>query len=233
MRDERVSVVVPVHNGARHLEAALESILAQESGALQVIVVDDGSTDATAGILNRFSDRVHPVRQDNLGPGAARNSGIARATAPLIAFLDADDVWPPAGLTHQLDALAGSPGAAVAWGLSSRVVAADAPPPRDDWHGRPQWALSVGSMLFRRRVFVEAGVFDPGLPLGEDLDLMIRITERRIPVIRHPRVVCERGLHAGNMTRDGAAADRARFVAIGKAFERRRANAERTKMQGT
>jgi hypothetical protein len=88
-------------------------------------------------------------------------------------------------------------------------------------------------MLFKQSVLVEAGVFDPGLPLGEDLDLMIRITERRIPIIRHPRVVCERRLHAGNMTLDKAAADRARFAAIGKAFERRRANAERTRTQGT
>jgi glycosyltransferase involved in cell wall biosynthesis len=233
MHDEGVSVIVPVYNGARHLAAALESILAQESRPREIIVVDDGSTDATPSVVNRFSDVIHPIRQDNLGPSAARNIGIEHATAPLIAFLDADDVWLPTALIHQLAALKTNLAAAIAWGPSTRVVDADARPPQDDWHGRPQWALSVGSMLFKRSVFDDAGRFDPALRIGEDLDLMIRITEHKIPIVRHAHVVCEKRIHAGNISRDGAAADRAHFIAIGKAFERRRLNTESKKTQST
>jgi glycosyltransferase involved in cell wall biosynthesis len=233
MHDEGVSVVVPVYNGAGHLAAALESILTQESRPREIIVVDDGSTDATPSVVSRFSDRIHPIRQDNLGPSAARNIGIEHARAPLIAFLDADDVWPPGALMHQLAALEANPAAGVAWGLSNRVIGADARPPRDDWHGRPQWALSVGSMLFRRRVFDDAGHFDPSLRIGEDLDFVIRITEHKIRIVRHAHVVCEKALHAGNLSREGAATDRAHFVAIGKAFKRRRANTECQKSQNT
>ena len=231
MHDEGVSVVVPVYNGARHVAAALESILGQKFRPREIIVVDDGSTDATPRVLKSCSDRIHTIRQDNRGPSAARNIGMAHSTAPLIAFLDADDVWLPEALTHHLAAFRDKPAAAVAWGLSNRVFGTNACPPRDDWHGRAQWALSVGSMLFRRNVFDVAGVFDPSLRIGEDLDLLLRITEQKLPIVRHAYVVCEKHLHAGNMSRDGEAADRARFIVIGKAFERRRVNAPRKTIQ--
>jgi glycosyltransferase involved in cell wall biosynthesis len=222
MHDEGVSVIVPVYNGARHLAAALESVLAQEARPREIIVVDDGSTDETSRVVELFWDRIDPIRQDNRGPSAARNVGIERATAPFIGFLDADDVWPPTALRRQLAAITTNTTAGIAWGLSNRVIGAEARPPRDDWHGRPQWALSVGSMLFRRDVFDVAGHFDPRLRIGEDLDLMIRVTEQGIPIVRHAHVVCEKRLHAGNLSRDAAAVDRAYFVAIGRAFERRR-----------
>lgn len=222
-----VSAIVPVYNGAGYLAEAIESVLAQDHGPRELIVVDDGSTDATPGIVREFRDRVISIRQDNLGPGAARNTGIRRATQPFLAFLDADDVWLTNALASHLDRLAAAPGVDVAWGQSTHVVRAGGTPPRDDWHGRPQWALSVGSMLFRRRVFDEVGAFDPALRIGEDLDLMLRIVERRIVVERHAHVVCERRFHAGNVTRDEAAVDGAHFAALKKAFARRRSAAGR------
>ncbi|MEO8586872.1 MAG: glycosyltransferase family A protein [Acidobacteriota bacterium] len=222
-----MSAIVPVYNGAGTLAEAIESILAQEFRPLDIIVVDDGSTDATSEVVKRFADRVIAIRQDNLGPGAARNAGIARTARPFVAFLDADDVWPATALASHLDSLAAKADAAVAWGQSTHVVRAGGSPPRDDWHGRPQWALSVGSMLFRRSVFDEVGAFDPALRVGEDLDLMLRIVERRIVVERHAHVVCERRFHPGNVTRDEAAVDWAYFSAVKKAFARRRSAAGR------
>jgi glycosyltransferase involved in cell wall biosynthesis len=116
MCDERVSVVVPVYNGARYLTAAIESILAQETRPLEIIIVDDGSTDDTPRVVNRFSDWVFAIHQDNLGPSAARNNGIKQATAPLVAFLDADDMWLPTALTHHLAILKTNPAVAIGWG---------------------------------------------------------------------------------------------------------------------
>ncbi len=227
MNGDGVSAIVPVYNGAGYLTEAIESVLAQEHTPREIIIVDDGSTDATPEIVRRFSERVVSIRQGNLGPAAARNAGIRRAAQPLIAFLDADDLWPVTALSSHLDSLAARPGAAVAWGQSTYVVGTGGRPPREDWHGRPQWALSVGSMLFRRSVFDEVGDFDPTLRVGEDLDLMLRITERRLVVDRHAHVVCQRRFHAGNVTRDETAVDRAPFAALKRAFERGRMRALR------
>jgi glycosyltransferase involved in cell wall biosynthesis len=218
-----VSVVVPVYNGGSHLAAAIESILSQEHRPFDIIVVDDGSTDATPSVIAGFSDRLVSVRQDNGGPGAARNAGTARATAPFVAFLDADDLWLPATLTHQLACLEADSEAAVAWGLSDRRVDPGTVAPRDDWHGRPQWALCVGSMLFRRSVLEEVGGFDATLWGGEDMDLMVRLSEQGVAVRRHPNMVHIRRFHGQNQfALDDLAMKRAHFRVVSKVLARRR-----------
>src|SRR5262249_38672414 len=99
-----VSVVVPVYNGERHVAEALESIRTQSHGAIEVLVVDDGSTDGTPSVVERAG--VAYVRQERSGPAAAVNRGIALARGSLIGFLDADDRWRPDKLTLQMRAFA-------------------------------------------------------------------------------------------------------------------------------
>lgn len=102
----RVSVVVPLYNKAAHVARSLESIAAQTYTEFEVIIVDDGSTDAGPEIVSRFPDqRFRLVRQANAGPGAARNRGVAEAAGELLAFLDADDEWLPDYLAHNVEAL--------------------------------------------------------------------------------------------------------------------------------
>jgi len=96
-----VSVIVPVYNGEPFLYSALESILVQDYYPLEVIVVNDGSTDNTAAILKSFANVTH-ISQENRGVAAARNKGIAVSRGDVIAFLDADDFWPCDRLTHTL-----------------------------------------------------------------------------------------------------------------------------------
>src|ERR687893_681850 len=96
-----VSCIVPVFNGERYLQAALDSIFAQTYRSLEVLVVDDGSTDNTAAIVGSYGDRVRYLQQDNHGPSAARNRGIEAATCEFIAFLDADDLWHAEKLERQ------------------------------------------------------------------------------------------------------------------------------------
>ncbi|HEY3188694.1 MAG TPA: glycosyltransferase family A protein, partial [Solirubrobacteraceae bacterium] len=86
-----MSIIVPCHNGARFLADALDSALAQTHPAIEVIVVDDGSTDDTPAILARYAGRVRALRQQNRGPSAARNVALAVAPGDYVAFLDADD----------------------------------------------------------------------------------------------------------------------------------------------
>src|SRR4051794_8654152 len=95
--DERhgVAVIIPTFNYARFVGRAVQSVLDQTFPPAEVIVVDDGSTDATAGVLESFGSRITVLRQQNRGVAAARNLGVRHSTAPLLAFLDADDLWLP------------------------------------------------------------------------------------------------------------------------------------------
>src|SRR5580765_1335126 len=99
-----VSVVVPVFNSASYIAGALRSVFAQTFADIEVIVVDDGSEDRDALIeaLAEFEGRIQYVRQENGGPAKARNTGVSRATAELVAFLDADDEWLPEKLARQV-----------------------------------------------------------------------------------------------------------------------------------
>jgi len=105
-----VSVIIPLYNKAAYIERALRSVLAQTYEDFELIVVDDGSTDQGPAIVQRYADeRLRLVRQANAGPGAARNRGAAESSAPLLAFLDADDEWLPAFLQRAVETLAKHP----------------------------------------------------------------------------------------------------------------------------
>src|SRR5688572_20501170 len=88
-----ISCIVPVYNGERYIREALDSILGQTYPNLEVVVVDDGSTDATAAAVASYGNRVSYLWQPNAGPVAARNLGLGAATGDYVAFLDADDLW--------------------------------------------------------------------------------------------------------------------------------------------
>ncbi len=102
MTPRLISCVIPVFNGERYLGEALESVLAQSYQPLEVIVVDDGSTDGTAEVARRYGERVRYVWQPNAGETAARNLGLTAAQGEFIAFLDADDVWHSEKLERQI-----------------------------------------------------------------------------------------------------------------------------------
>ena len=104
-----VSAVIPAYNAGKYVGRAIESVLAQTRKADEIIVVDDGSTDDTAEVVERFGDAVRFIRQENAGASFARNTGIEAATSDWIAFLDADDEWLPNKLKLQTEHLERNP----------------------------------------------------------------------------------------------------------------------------
>jgi len=191
----RVSVLVPVYNGQDYLVEALESALAQCYRSFEVIVVDDGSTDASASIARMYArrsdGRVRVVAQANAGLPAARNAAMAAARGEFFALLDADDVWLPHHLSHAVAALDADPAVGLVHANIERI----------DGSGRPigvpmrLWRLqddafkaialrhehvSCPTAVFRRSCVDAVGGFDPQFTgLGcEDRDLWLRIAER-------------------------------------------------------
>src|ERR1700683_1942334 len=104
----RIGVIIPVYNGEETIAATIESALRQSFRDFEVIVIDDGSTDATPAILERFGSRIAVIKESNRGFCAARNAGIAHCKCDLLALLDADDVWLPAKLEKSLAVIAQS-----------------------------------------------------------------------------------------------------------------------------
>jgi glycosyltransferase involved in cell wall biosynthesis len=212
---ERVSVVIPVRDGARYLGEALDSVAAQTVPPHEVIVVDDGSSDDSAAMAAAHGARVE--RRPPLGNGPARNRGIEVSSGELIAFLDADDVWLPQKLERQLELLRARPEGDLVFGhvrqfespeLGDRVEEA-----------RPGVLITV--MLARRTAFDRVGLFDDHLRV-ELMDWLLRSREAGLVELMVDDVVAMRRIHATNLSREHATR-RDYALAIKSALDRRRA----------
>jgi glycosyltransferase involved in cell wall biosynthesis len=196
------SVIVPCYNAAAYLADAIESILLQDRQADEIIVVDDGSIDGSAALVTgRFGSRVRYQYQPHRGIGAARNHGIRLAAGHCIAFLDADDLWPPASLRARLTRLAASPEIDCVYGLAEQFISPEIDPATRAKLHCPVGAQPVrlaGAMLIRRSVFDRIGVFDVSLKLGETMDWVARFEEHGLVARAVEEVVLKRRIHATN-----------------------------------
>ena len=213
-----VSIVMPVHNGARYLRDAIESALAQDYTARELVIVDDGSTDETPSILESFGSRIVHVRQANAGAAAARNAAIERARGELIAFLDADDLWLPHKLRTQVQYLQQHPEIDLV--ASHWRVQVDDQPVMGIGHsdesasstGGPavasEWiynellmdcVVHTTTVVMRRRLVDRIGVFDLALRRGQDYDYWLRAS-RVTPIHRLPEALSVYRLHETNST---------------------------------
>jgi glycosyltransferase involved in cell wall biosynthesis len=216
-----VSVVIPAYNAAQYIGEAIESVLAQGHQPLELIVLDDGSTDRTPDVVGNFRNpAIRYARQDNRGAAAAFNAGLALVTADLVTFLSADDVWTPGRLRLQLDLLDQHPEADIVLGHLRRMWL---PAGQDTWKfTEPELALSLQSCLVRRQVFDKVGRFDESLRYCFDWDWFFRARELGVPFFTHAEVTNHYRRHAGSLSEEEAA-NREVAVVIKRSLDRRRA----------
>jgi glycosyltransferase involved in cell wall biosynthesis len=215
MSEPEVSVIVPTRNRSRRLAVALRSALQQEGVDLEVVVVDDGSTDDTQESVARIDDpRISYVRRhDRGGVSVARNVGIERARGRWIGFLDDDDVWAPTKLSRQVAAMVAqgrtwSYAGEVLVDADLRVVAGSPPPPPEDVVRRIERHNSVpagaSNVVVGSDRLAQVGGFDASLTIGEDWDLWIRLARSGPPGwVRSPLVAISQ--HGTNASRDADA----------------------------
>lgn len=204
-----VSVVIPTHNRCGFLREAVESVLAQSYAPMEVIVVDDGSTDGTAVMLGEYAAALTVIRQPNQGVSAARNAGIRAARGPLIALLDSDDYWLENKVARQVRLFQDQPDAVICQTDEIWIRNGVRVNPRErhtKYAGMifertlPLCLISPSAVMLRRTLLDEVGLFDEELPACEDYDLWLRITWRYpVHLIDAPLVV-KRGGHADQLS---------------------------------
>jgi glycosyltransferase involved in cell wall biosynthesis len=220
--DDLVSVVVPVLNGRRFLGDALASIAAQDHPRVEIVVVDDGSTDGSAELVGEWPG-ARCLRQAHAGLAAARNAGVSASVGSYITFLDADDLMPPDRVRRQLGYLYAHPEVDCVLGQQRlEIVDGVEPPPWATGPGADEFVLPL-SALVRRRVFDVVGLFDGALsPHGDDTDWLLRVRDAGLGVVVLDDVVVTRRLHGGNLSYDSAGIQRANFAILRARAARRR-----------
>ena len=196
-RTLRVSLIIPCFDAEPYIEAAVNSALTQGRPPDEIIVVDDGSNDHSESLARQIGQSVRVVRQAHLGISAARNRGLAESTGDLVAFLDADDLWPPNSLDLRLGILLKDHRLAYAFGGIETFDHETGAMALEGMAGR-----LPGALLVRREVFDRIGGFDTGLRTGEFIDWVSRADAAGCRSAAVPDIVLRRRIHANNITRD-------------------------------
>ena len=233
----QVSVIITTYNRAAMVTEAVKSVLAQEMTDFELIVIDDGSTDETEERLSIYGSRLKYYQQENAGVSSARNRGLESARAPLVAFLDSDDLWLPAKLQVQHKYMMEHPEVHICqteeiWWRNGRQVN----PKRH--HRKPSGDIfrrsldlclvSPSAVMMQRQLFEKVGYFDEELPAAEDYDLWLRISvEYPVPLLPDP-VVIKRGGHSDQLSAMSGI-DRYRIEALEKILQSGKLSGEQYK----
>ena len=197
-----MSVLIGVYNGEPYVREAIDSIFAQTYRPLEVVVVDDGSTDASTEAVRSYGDAVVFGQQQNKGNGSARNHAVRLASGDLLAFMDADDLSPPHRLAMQWAALEADPELDVVYGHAREFVSPELSPEqrssvRQPAAGPAPW-ISANLMLVRRQAFERVGPFSEELRVGVTVDWCARARDAGLKSSMLPDVVLERRIHLTN-----------------------------------
>lgn len=225
-----VSVIIPNYNYATYLGEAIESALGQSYPDVEVIVVDDGSTDGSEAVVRRYGERVRWLRQPRQGVSACRNLGVQVSRGALVAFLDADDCWLPRKLERQVDAWLAEPDLGLMH-CGVRLIDEAGRPAGSRLDGLAGW-IAAEMLLFRRptilmagsgalvprETFDKVGGFDTRLSTSADWDFCYRVAVRQRVGFVPEELICVR-MHGTNMQRDIRVMEHDMRLAYAKAFE--------------
>ncbi len=221
-----ISCIVPVFNGERYLNEALESVLAQTYRPLEIIVADDGSTDGTPSVVASYGDQVTFRSQPTAGPAATRNLGLTAARGAFVAFLDADDLWHQEKLARQMARFAARPEVDVCvthvrhfWvpELSDEETRF-----RHHWRAEALPGYYTSTLLARWTVFDTVGEFDPALWHSDATEWFLRAADHGAVLELLPEVLTHKRLHHSNLSRREGEASRQEFIRLVKASHERR-----------
>ena len=217
--DDLVSVIIPVFNRAHLVGDAVASVLAQHGARFEIVIVNDGSTDATGQVIDDLAQQHHhitAIHQPNRGPAAARNTAVAASHGPWITFLDSDDTMPTDRLANQLDAIAPAEQPAIVIGKQTIDVAPGVDPPPTTLLGLRGTDSShhIMCMMTRRSTLDAVGGFNEEFELGEDLELLFRMRRLGVNIIVSDEVWTHRRILGDNLSYDVEATQRVLFRAI-------------------
>ncbi len=217
-----VSVILPVFNGEKFLSEAVQSVLNQNYQRLEIIIIDDGSTDSTKKVALGFGNKIKYYYQENGGPAKARNYGLSIATGDFIAFIDADDVWVKDKLSLQLALFEKNREVGIVIGLTFRTEFLQ----NDELDNRvlnPKgtFHLLLGSTLIKKSVFNKIGLLDEDLFIGDDTDWFNRAKENRVSIAVHYDIVQFYRIHKDNITNDKRRSNHYVFRVLKKAIDRK------------
>ncbi len=195
-----ISIIVPVYNGEKFIAGAVKNILHQGYPAIEIIIVDDGSSDNTRKIVEDLSIDVRYFHQPNDGPSSARNRGIRDVSGKYVAFLDVDDLWPENNLKLLVAELEANPSVDVVRGYAQLFKNDN----NDgmEYLGNPKEAFPdyIGAALYRKQAFTKVGLFDSFLKFGEDSDWFNRAREKNLNIKRLDDTTLLVRRHEGNIT---------------------------------
>lgn len=217
-RSPSVSCIVPVYNGERFLGEALDSALAQPYRPLEIIVVDDGSTDGSARVATTYGSSITYLYQANAGPAAAINHGLRAASGEFLTVLAADDLWPRDRLALQLAHFARRPGLDVSIGHVVNFwvpeLGHEAERFGDHRLSRPIAGYTVATMLARREVFEAVGYLDPAQRHTFSTDWFLRVRGAGFDVEMLPETLLHRRMHQENRSRQFAARSQEEYLSM-------------------
>jgi hypothetical protein len=224
-KEERplVSVIIPVYNGENFIREAVENVLSQKYPALEIIIINDGSTDGTEARIKQLPVDIRYFTQNNNGPAAARNKGIRDASGEFITFLDADDLWPENNLNIMVDEMLRDPDMEVIRGYA-QLMEINKASGYYDYVGNPKESFPhyIGAAIYHKSAFEKVGLFDPALRFGEDTDWFLRASEMKLNIKRLEETSLYVRRHERNMTEGKTLLELNALKVFRKSLERRR-----------
>lgn len=223
-----ISVILPVYNGSAYLKEAIQSVLSQSFPSLELIIVDDGSTDDSPLIvqeLMQIDQRIRYLTQENSGVSAARNTGITASNGRFIAFLDQDDRWTTEALHYHITYHQQNVGVGYTLGHQICFLEEDCTPPA--WFKLqmldvPHVGYLPGTLMVKQSVFQELGLFDTRYAISSDADWFARANDTQIPMYILPQLILERRIHNENQSQQSRQIHRELFELLSASIRRKK-----------